>query len=74
MALIRGEMTSLDGKRIYATCEHHKVHVPPTASIDDLRAGLQDEVRRRGGDRSFLDAPLADVKGWGSRGTGKSNL
>lgn len=28
MAMIRGEMTSLDGKIIYCTCEHHKVSVP----------------------------------------------
>ncbi|CZT48887.1 uncharacterized protein RSE6_09655 [Rhynchosporium secalis] len=28
MALIRGEMTSLDGKIVFCTCEHHKVGVP----------------------------------------------
>jgi acyl-coenzyme A thioesterase 13 len=28
MAMIRGSMTSLDGKIIYCTCEHHKVSVP----------------------------------------------
>lgn len=28
MALIRGEMVSMDGKTTYATCEHHKVAVP----------------------------------------------
>lgn len=28
MALIRGTMESVDGKTIYATVEHHKVHVP----------------------------------------------
>ena len=28
MALIRGEMTSLDGKTTYCTVEHHKVNVP----------------------------------------------
>jgi acyl-coenzyme A thioesterase 13 len=28
MALIRGEMTSEDGKTVYCTCEHHKVNVP----------------------------------------------
>lgn len=28
MALIRGTMTSPDGKTIYCTCEHHKVAVP----------------------------------------------
>jgi len=26
MAMIRGEMTSVDGKVIYCTCEHHKVN------------------------------------------------
>ena len=28
MALIQGEMVSLDGKITYATVEHHKVRVP----------------------------------------------
>lgn len=28
MAMIRGSMTSLDGKIIYCTAEHHKVSVP----------------------------------------------
>jgi acyl-coenzyme A thioesterase 13 len=28
MAMMRGEMTSLDGKISYCVCEHHKVGVP----------------------------------------------
>ena len=28
MALIQGEMTSMDGKTVYCTVEHHKVRVP----------------------------------------------
>jgi acyl-coenzyme A thioesterase PaaI-like protein len=28
MAMIRGRMTSQDGKTVYCTCEHHKVSVP----------------------------------------------
>jgi len=28
MALMQGRMTSLDGKTVYCTCEHHKVSVP----------------------------------------------
>lgn len=28
MALIRGTMSSQDGKYVYCTCEHHKVNVP----------------------------------------------
>jgi acyl-coenzyme A thioesterase 13 len=28
MAMIRGTMTSQDGKTIFCTCEHHKVSVP----------------------------------------------
>ncbi|KAH6670002.1 HotDog domain-containing protein [Halenospora varia] len=28
MAMIRGTMSSLDGKTVYCTCEHHKVSVP----------------------------------------------
>jgi acyl-coenzyme A thioesterase 13 len=28
MALLRGEMRSVDGSVLYCTCEHHKVAVP----------------------------------------------
>lgn len=28
MAYIKGWMTSEDGKKVYCTCEHHKVFVP----------------------------------------------
>lgn len=28
MAMIRGTMSSQDGKVVYCTCEHHKVAVP----------------------------------------------
>lgn len=28
MALLRGEMRSVDGSILYSTCEHHKVAVP----------------------------------------------
>ena len=31
MAMIRGEMTSEDGKTVYATAEHHKVNTPMRA-------------------------------------------
>jgi acyl-coenzyme A thioesterase 13 len=30
MALLRGEMRSVDGSVLYCTCEHHKVSVPTT--------------------------------------------
>ena len=26
--MLRGNMSSLDGKTVYCTCEHHKVGVP----------------------------------------------
>lgn len=43
MAMIRGEMTSLDGKTIYCTCEHHKVSVPTQA--DHLKHRIEwDEL------------------------------
>lgn len=59
-------MTSPDGKTIYATCEHHKVHVPPRESIDELRQALKDEVERRGGGREWIDdAVAAKLKGRG---------
>ncbi|KAI9671153.1 MAG: hypothetical protein M1817_003660 [Caeruleum heppii] len=45
MALIRGEMTSTDGRTVYVTAEHHKVGVPPrrrgseTEKVADERGG-----------------------------------
>ncbi|KAF2086905.1 thioesterase family protein-like protein, partial [Saccharata proteae CBS 121410] len=44
MAMIRGEMTSLDGKIIYATVEHHKVNTPLRAGHLDARVPYDDEI------------------------------
>ena len=43
MALIRGTMESIEGKTVYAVCDHHKVHVPSLPA--HLR--LQEELRRQ---------------------------
>jgi hypothetical protein len=39
MALMRGEMRSVDGSVLYCTCEHHKVAVPTTA--ENLKERVQ---------------------------------
>ncbi|CAG8974225.1 hypothetical protein HYALB_00007388 [Hymenoscyphus albidus] len=39
MALIRGSMESLDGKTVYCTCDHHKVHVPTPEENKKFRPG-----------------------------------
>jgi len=41
--MIRGEMTSEDGKIIFATAEHHKVHVPPQPEHVTARIPWDDE-------------------------------
>ena len=42
MALIRGTLESVDGKTVYATCEHHKVNVPSL----EAHVKARDEMRR----------------------------
>ena len=32
LAYIKGWMTSEDGVTVYATCEHHKIHIPTRAA------------------------------------------
>lgn len=46
MAMIRSEMTSEDGKTIYATCEHHKVNVPTRPEHIAARLPWDDEQER----------------------------
>jgi acyl-coenzyme A thioesterase 13 len=43
MAMIRGTMSSLDGKTIYATCEQHKVAVPTQPKHLEFRIGWDDQ-------------------------------
>jgi acyl-coenzyme A thioesterase 13 len=50
MALLRGEMRSVDGTVLYCTCEHHKVSVPTPKENLEVRIkwdGLWDENGRR---------------------------
>ena len=46
MAMIRGEMTSVDGKTIFATCEHHKVNVPTRPEHIAIRLPWDDEQEK----------------------------
>jgi acyl-coenzyme A thioesterase PaaI-like protein len=46
MAMIRGDMTSLDGKTTYCTVEHHKVNVPVVPAHRDARVPWDDEFER----------------------------
>jgi len=43
MAMIRGDMTSLDGKTVYCTVEHHKVNVPTQPEHLAARIPWDDE-------------------------------
>ena len=43
MALIRGVMESVDGKTIYAVCDHHKVNVPTLPEHIDLREEMEQQ-------------------------------
>ncbi|KAF2750403.1 thioesterase family protein-like protein [Sporormia fimetaria CBS 119925] len=49
MALIRGSMTSPDGKVIYSTCEHHKVNAPVFPQNRDARIPWDDEFEEQWG-------------------------
>ena len=42
MAMIKGVMTSLDGKIVYVTCEHHKVAVPTQPHHLEFRVSWDD--------------------------------
>ncbi len=42
MAMIRGTMTSQDGKTIYCTCEHHKVSIPTQKKHLKYRVGWDE--------------------------------
>ncbi|KAF2811097.1 uncharacterized protein BDZ99DRAFT_462376 [Mytilinidion resinicola] len=46
MAMIQGKMTSLDGKVIYATVEHHKVNSPVKPEHRNARIPWDDEWDR----------------------------
>jgi acyl-coenzyme A thioesterase 13 len=46
MAMIRGEMTSLDGKTVYCTVEHHKVNVPVKREHLNARVAWDEEFAR----------------------------
>ena len=49
MAMIRGVMTSLDGKVTYCTVEHHKVNVPVLPHHREARVPWDDEYEKEWG-------------------------
>jgi predicted thioesterase len=55
MAMIRGDMTSLDGQMTYCTVEHHKVNVPVMKEHLDVRTAWDDEFAREWKVKSVKD-------------------
>lgn len=49
MAMIRGEMTSVDGTTTFCTVEHHKVNTPVDPSHVQARVPWDDEFEREWG-------------------------
>ncbi|KAF2265462.1 thioesterase family protein-like protein [Lojkania enalia] len=49
MAMIRGRMTSLDGKTVYCTVEHHKVNSPVLPQHREVRVPWDDEFEKKWG-------------------------
>jgi acyl-coenzyme A thioesterase 13 len=47
MAMIRGDMKSLDGKTTYCTVEHHKVNVPVQPEHKKVRVPWDDEFEKQ---------------------------
>jgi hypothetical protein len=45
MALIKGEMTSVDGRTVYVTVEHHKVNVPTRPEHLSMREVMRQQRR-----------------------------
>ncbi|CAI6333250.1 unnamed protein product [Periconia digitata] len=54
MAMIRGEMTSLDGKVTYCTAEHHKVNTQVLPEHSEARIPWDDEFDREWNAKSNL--------------------
>ncbi|KAH7390539.1 thioesterase family protein-like protein [Pyrenochaeta sp. MPI-SDFR-AT-0127] len=52
MAMIRGDMKSLDGKTTYCTVEHHKVNVPVLPEHLEARIPWDDEFEREWKDKT----------------------
>jgi len=46
MAMIRGAMTSLDGKVVYCTVEHHKVNTPVLEQHRKVRVAWDEEFEK----------------------------
>ncbi|ORY17619.1 thioesterase family protein-like protein [Clohesyomyces aquaticus] len=51
MAMIRGEMTSLDGKIVFSTVEHHKVNAPVLPQHRKARVPWDDEWEKEWGSK-----------------------
>lgn len=51
MALIQGNMTSLDGKIVYCTVEHHKVNTPVKEEHVKARLPWDDEWEKEWKDK-----------------------
>jgi len=47
MAMLRGKMTSLDGKVTYCTVEHHKVNTPVHPERRKARLAWDDEFEKQ---------------------------
>ena len=54
MALIHGKMISMNGNKVYATCEHHKVNTSPLPDNQKMSEEMRAETTRRGS-RAWLD-------------------
>ena len=52
LALIQGAMTSVDGKTVYCTCEHHKANVPTPPEHLDFK--LEGDVLDWGAEEARL--------------------
>ena len=46
-ALIRGEVLTEDGKKVYATAEHHKINVPMREEHKAVRTKWDDDMDRK---------------------------
>lgn len=56
-ALVRGECTDENGK-VYATAEHHKVHVQPLKEHKETRVPYDDVLDREAAEKNKKNAKL----------------
>lgn len=58
--MLSGVITSVDGETVYATCEHHKIHIPISKEHATLREEMKREMKKR--EEDLLERATGDKR------------